>query len=171
MSGGYKRLFAEFGVSSNTDWRQMLDHGCQDLGSYSQYMTPSGKYPDEHPVQNPFFHQDDSIMHIRDISGAWTSFILEKSDGFTQAGVVCLNDSIHAYVWAILGAQAQTYFNIFNAGTGFGAHKQFLANVEDAIASPVDIPSIIVYYQKTLQFSSSPLILCFGLGCNFYQAT
>ena len=48
-----------------------------------------------------------------------------------------------AYVWAILGAQAQTRSNILKAGTGFDAQKQFLANVEDAIASPVDIPSSI----------------------------
>ena len=66
-------------------------------------------------------------------------FILDKSEGFTQAGVQRLSDSIRTYVWAILGAQAQTRSNILKAGTGFDAQKQFLANVEDAIASPVDI--------------------------------
>ena len=29
----YKRLCSEFGMSSGTDWRQKLDHGCQGLGS------------------------------------------------------------------------------------------------------------------------------------------
>ena len=36
----YKRLCTEFGVSPDTDWRQKLDHGCQDLGSWSTYMEP-----------------------------------------------------------------------------------------------------------------------------------
>ena len=87
------------------------------------------------------------MRHNRDISGAWTTFVLDKSEGFTQAGVERLNDSIRTYVWAILGEQAQTRSNIFKTGTGFDAQKQFLANIEDAIASPVDIPGSISRYQ------------------------
>ena len=75
-----------------------------------------------------------------------------------------INDSIRTYVWAILGAQAQRRSNIFKSGTGFDAQKQFLANIEDAIASPVDIPSSITRYQKTLQYASTPLDFVFGIG-------
>ena len=60
-------------------------------------MTPSG--------QGPFFHPKDAMRHNVDISGAWTTFVLDKSEGFTQAGVERINDSIRTYVWAILGAQ------------------------------------------------------------------
>ena len=81
-----------------------------------------------------------------DISGAWTTFVLDKSERFTLAGVDRLNDSIRRYVWAILGAQAQTRSNTLKTGKGFDALKQFLANIEDAIASPVDIPSSIACY-------------------------
>ena len=102
-------------------------------------MEPSGAY--RHAHYGPFFHPKDAIRHNRDISGAWTMFILDKSEGFTQAGVECLNDSIRTYVWAILGAQAQTRSNILMTGTGFDAQKQFLANVEDAIASPAASPA------------------------------
>ena len=137
----YKRLCSEFGVSLETDWRQKLDHGCQGLGSWSTYMEPSGTYRHAHYSDGLFFHPKDAIRHNRDISGTMTVFILDKSEGFTQAGVERLNDLIRTYVWAILGAQAQTRSNILKAGTGFDAQKQFLANVEDAIASPVDIPS------------------------------
>ena len=91
-------------------------------------------------------------------------FILDKSEGFTQAGVGHVNDSIRTYVWAILGVQAQTRSNILKAGTGFDAQKQFLTNVEDAIASPVDIPSSIARYQKTLKYASTPLDFVFGIG-------
>ena len=137
----YKRLCTEFGVSPDTDWRQKLDHGCQSLGSWSTYMEPSGAYRHAH---YSFFHPMDAIRHNWDISGTWTMFIPDKSEGFTQAGVKRLDDRIRTYVWAILGAQAQTRSNILKAGTGFDAQKQFLA--KDAIASPVDIPNSIVRY-------------------------
>ena len=126
-------------------------------------MEPSGAYRHAHYSDGPFFHRMDAIRHNRDISEPWTMFIPDKSEGFTQAGVERLNDSIRTYVWAILGAQAQTRSNILKAGTGFDAQKQFLANVEDAIASPVDIPSSIARYQKMLQYASSPLDFRFGL--------
>ena len=104
------------------------------------------------------------MRHNRDISGAWTTFVLDKSEGFTQAGVERLDDSIRTYVWAILGAQAQTRSNILKTGTGFDAQKQFLADIEDAIASPVDIPKSISRYQKTQQYASIPLNFVFGIG-------
>ena len=104
------------------------------------------------------------MRHNVDISGAWTTFVVDKSEGFTKAGVERLNDSIRTYVWAILGAQAQTRSNILKTGTGFDAQKQFLANIEGAIASPVDIPSSIACYQKTLQYASTPLDFVFGIG-------
>ena len=151
----YKRLCTEFGVAPSTDWWQKLDHGCQGLGSWSTFMTPSGEYRHAHYSDGPFFHPKDAICH---------TFIPDTSEGFTQAGVEHLNDSIRKYVWAILGSQAQTRSNIFKARTGFNAQKQFLANVEDAIASPVDIPSSIAHYEKTLQYASTPLDYVFGTG-------
>ena len=129
-------------------------------------MEPSCTYRHAHDSDGPFFHPMDAIRHNQDISGPWTMFILGKSEGFTQAGVEHLNDSMQTHVWAILGAQAQTRSNILKAGMGFDAQKQFLANVEDAIALPVDIPSNIAPYQKTLQYASSPPDFVFGLGLN-----
>ena len=113
-------------------------------------MTPSGAYKHAHVAQGPFFHPKDTMRHNRVISGAWKTFVLDKSEGFTQAGVERLNDSIRTYVWAILRAQAQTRSNILKTGTRFDAQKQFLADIEDAIASPVDIPSISRYQKKKI---------------------
>ena len=59
-----------------------------------------------HEAQGPFLHLMDAIRHNHDISRASTTFVLDKSNSFTQAGVVRLNDSIRTYVWAILGSQA-----------------------------------------------------------------
>ena len=75
-----------------------------------------------------------------------------------------LNDSIRTYVWAILGAQAQTRSAILGAGTSFDAQKQFQADVEDALSSPVDIPSAIERYQSVLQNASSKVDYAFGTG-------
>ena len=104
------------------------------------------------------------MRHNRDISGAWTTFVLDKLEGFNQAGVERLNESIRTYVWAILGAQTQARSNILKTGTGFDAQKQLLANIEEAIASPVDIPSSIARYQKTLGYASTSLDLVYGIG-------
>ena len=54
-------------------------------------MTPSGAYRQAHVAQGPFFHPKDALRHNRDISGAWTTFVLDKSEGFTQVGMERLN--------------------------------------------------------------------------------
>ena len=152
-------------MSPDTDCRLKLDHGCQGLVSWSTYIPQSHEYRHAHQAQHGIlFHPMDAIRHKRDISTAWTTFVLDKSDGFTQAGVTRLNDSIRTYVLAILGSQVQTHSNILSAGTGFDAPKQFMANVEDPISSPVDIPSSIARYQKMLQYASTPLDFVFGIG-------
>ena len=70
-AGAYKRLCSEFGVSADTDWRQKLDHGCQGLGSWSTYMTPSHEYRHPHQAQHGiFFNPINAIRHKRDISTA-----------------------------------------------------------------------------------------------------
>ena len=85
-------------MSPDTDWRKKLDHGCQGLRSWSTYMKPSHEYRHAHQVQHDiFFHPMDAIRHKRDISTAWTTFVLDKSDSFTQAGVTRLNDSTRSY--------------------------------------------------------------------------
>ena len=95
---------------------------------------------------------------------AWTTFVLDKSDGFTQPGVERINDSIRTYVWAILGAQAQIRTSILGTGTAFDAQIQFLANVEDVISSPVDLPSAIARYQDVLRYARSKVDFVFGIG-------
>ena len=92
------------------------------------------------------------------------SFVLDKSSGFTQAGVARINDSIRTYVWSIVGAQSQARSSILGTGKAFDAQKQFLANVEDVINSEVDLPSSIERYQSTLQYARSKVDFVVGLG-------
>ena len=129
-------------------------------------MTPSGAYRHAHVTQGPFFHPKNAMRHNRDISGAWTTFVLDKSEGFVQAGKERLNDSIRTYVWAIMGSASPDAVEYSHDRDGIDAQTQFLANIEDAIASPVDIPSSISRYQKNLQYASTPLDFVFGIGLN-----
>ena len=173
----YERLCREFGVDPSTDWRQK-DSNSGGLGTVYQYnhgYQPKGSWnrnrmrfqPDSSLSANSSLWSREHIDYIAqgpEADEAWSSFILDKSQGFTAPGVERLNDSIRTYVWAILGAQAQTRSAILGAGTSFDAQKQFLANVEDAISSPVDIPSAIERYQSVLQNASSKVDYAFGTG-------
>ena len=173
----YEQLCREFSVDPSTDWRQkdtnsgglgtvyQYDHGYQPKGSWnrnrmrfqpdSSLSADSALWGREHV---------DYIAQGPESDDAWATFVLDQSLGFTAPGVERLNDSIRTYVWATLGAQAQTRSVILGDGTSFDAQKQWLANVEDAIASPVDIPSAIERYQSVLQNASSKVDYAFGTG-------
>ena len=173
----YERICREFGVDPANDWRANgPNHG---LGQVYFYVTHTGYRPiygvgdpNHYDPSRMSFSQNttNSIVHVDYIAQgpeadeAWSTFILDKSQGFTAPGVERLNDSIRTYVWAILGAQAQTRSAILGAGTSFDAQKQWLANVEDAISSPADIPSAIERYQSVLQNASSKVDYAFGTG-------
>ena len=177
----YERICREFGVDPATDWRQkdsksgglgtvyQYNHGYQPKGTWNQ--SRMRFQPDSSLSANSGLWAIEHVNYITqgpEADEAWSSFILDKSQGFTAPGVERLNDSIRTYVWAILGAQAQTRSGILRASdygtTSFDAQKQFMANVEDAISSPVDIPSAIERYQSVLQNASSKVDYTFGIG-------
>ena len=173
----YERLCREFGVDPSTDWRQK-DSNSGGLGTVYQYnrgYRPKGSWnksrmrfqPDSALSASSSLWAREHVDYIAQgpkADRAWSTFILDKSQGFTAPGVERLNDSIRTYIWAILGAQAQTRSGILGSGTSFDAQKQFLANMEDAISSPVDIPSAIERYQSVLQNASSEVNYTFGTG-------
>ena len=108
---------------------------------------------------------DRSIRHGNAL-GAIGSFVLATpyDSGFFRAGVSRINDSIRTYVWAILGSQSQARSSILGSGKAFDAQKQFLANVEYAINSDVDLSSSIDRYQRTLQYARSKVDFAIGHG-------
>jgi hypothetical protein len=117
-------------------------------------------------IEQYFHKQSDTVDTSSDGKGmsAIGSFVLDYSDGFTQAGVARINDSIRTYAWAILGTQAQAKSSILGTGTAFDAQKQFLADIEDAINSAVDLPDSITRYQNTLQYARSKVDYVVGQG-------
>ena len=171
----YERTCKEFHVDINADWRQKQSDN-QGLGMLYNYITNIG-YQDlgkgtEYDTKWYSFTQatTNDIMHIdyiaqgTEANSAWTTFILDDSNGFTRAGVERISDSIRTYCWAILGSQSQTRTDILGTGTAFDAQKQFLANIEDAINSPVDLPSQIARYQSTLKYARSKVDFVYGIG-------
>ena len=67
--------------------------------------------------------------------------MLEKSDGFTRAGIERINDSIKTYIYCLYGAQVQTRTSkIGQSSTTLDAQKQFIKNFEDAIFANLSIP-------------------------------
>ena len=171
----YERICGEFGVSPQTDWRvKGKNHG---LGRVYNYWTNDGYhiYGDgtyyEKSMTFAGTQTSPGALHIDyikqdsdDANHMWGTFVLDVSQGFTQSGVERINDSIRTYVWDILGAQAQTRSQILGIGTAFDAQKQFLANLEDTISSPVDLPSAIKRYQDVLQYAGSEVNFVFGIG-------
>ena len=160
----YEQLCTEFHVPPGTDWRQKMEKAWQGLGYFTQYYKPGGEYRYHHKSEGPFFNVMDKLYHSQDISMAWTTFIPNKSKGFTKAGIERINESIRTYVWALLGAQSQTKVEILKVGTGFDAQKQFLANVQDVINSPIDLPTQISNYQNVLKYARSKVDYAYGLG-------
>ena len=108
---------------------------------------------------------DRSIRHGNAL-GAIGSFVLDTGydSGFFRAGISRINDSIRTYAWAILVSQSQARNSILGSGKAFDVQKQFIANVEDAINSEVDLPSSIGRYQRTLQYARSKVDFVIGHG-------
>ena len=91
------------------------------------------------------------------------SYLISQT-GFTRPGVERINESIRTYCWAILGSQSQIRSDILGVGNAFDAQKQFLANTEDAIQSPVALPSQITRYQNALKYARTYVDYVFGFG-------
>ena len=166
----YEQICAEFNIDKNTDWRQKLDAN-GGLGVTFNYVTRTGYQPlkgfsyDAHKMS--FTQYNTGKLHIDYISQqhhAWSTFILDKSNGFTRPGVERINKLIRTYCWAILGSQPQVKSDILGVGSVFDVQKQFLANTEDAIQSLVDLPSQITRYQNALKYARSKVDYVFGFG-------
>ena len=106
----YERLCREFGVDPSTDWRQK-DSNSGGLGTVYQYnhgYQPKGSWnrnrmrfqPDSSLSANSSLWSREHIDYIAqgpEADEASSSFILDKSQGFTAPGVERLHDSIRTY--------------------------------------------------------------------------
>ena len=85
-----------------------------------------------------------------------TRWIIEKSVGFTDIGLLKILESIRAYGYLILSPQASARSSIVgNTASALTAQSSFLNNFEDIINRRVNIQEHIKRYQDTLSYASS----------------
>ena len=169
----YQKLCNEFNVSSSTDFRfKGGDNG--GLGTMYNYVSGLGyqalckEWQHYNPDRFQFIDQSkEDILKIDYIKQDaaiedWKQFILEKSEGFTRAGAVRLDDSIRNYVHCLLGAQAQTRSNIL---TSLETQQYFVELLESNIKSMFSIPESIAKYQDAITQTNSRIdyVIAFGL--------
>ena len=92
-----------------------------------------------------------------------TQWILEKSVGFTDVGLLKISESVRAYAYLIPSSQASARSSIVgNTASTLTAQSAFLNNFENVVNRRVDIREDIKRYQETLSYASSKVDYSFG---------
>ena len=87
-----------------------------------------------------------------------TWWIIEKSVGFTDVGLLKISESVRAYTYLILSSQASTKCGIVdNTVSPLTAQSASLDNFENIVNCRVDIREVIKHYQDTLSYTSTIL--------------
>ena len=85
-----------------------------------------------------------------------TRWIIEKSQGFTDVGLLRISESVRAYAYLILSSQASARSSIVgNTASALTAQSAFYNNFEDIVNRKVDVREDIKRYQDTLSYASS----------------
>ena len=85
-----------------------------------------------------------------------TWWIIEKTVGFTDVGLLKISESVRAYAYLILSSQASARSStIGNMASALTAQSAFLNNFENVVNHRVDIREDIKRYQDTLSYASS----------------
>ena len=85
-----------------------------------------------------------------------TRWIIEKSVGFTNMGLLRISESVRTYAYLILSSQASARSSIIgNSASVLAAQSAFLNNFENVVNRKVNIQEDIKRYQDTLSYASS----------------
>ena len=85
-----------------------------------------------------------------------TRWMIEKSVGFTDIGLLRISESVRAYAYLILSSQASARSGIVgNTASALTAQSAFLNNFENVVNRRVDIREDIKRYQDTLSYALS----------------
>ena len=85
-----------------------------------------------------------------------TRWIIEKSQGFTDIGLLRILESVRTYAFLILSSQASARSSIVgNTASALTAQSAFLNNFENVVNRKVDIQEDVKRYQETLSYTSS----------------
>ena len=123
---------------------------CEDYGVSNDPM----RYRDE----NFYWTYQRGVSWPNDYIGpdSMTWWIIEKSVGFTDIGLLRISESVRAYAFLILSSQASARSSIVgNTASALTAQSAFLNNFEDIVNRKVDVREDIKRYQNTLSYASS----------------
>ena len=165
----YKRICAEFGVDPSTDFR--FTYGQNHGLGYVNIMYSDGPFAHkkwQYPpadLSNP--SSNNTIAFIRNDQGADTQFehfVPAQTSGLTLNGLGRINQSIMAFGYCILGAQANTRSSILgNLGTARNTQTDFLVLIEDSIKT-LNVSNGPVKYQDAIQATKVRLNLAVARG-------
>ena len=97
-----------------------------------------------------------------------TLWIIEKSVGFTDVGLLRISESVSTYAYLILSSQASARSSIIgNSASSSTAQSAFLNNFENVVNRRVNIQEDIKRYQDTLSYASSKVY--YSVGENIYM--
>ena len=97
-----------------------------------------------------------------------TRWIIEKSVGFTDVGLLRISESVRAYAYLILSSQVSARSSIIgNTASALTAQSAFLNNFENVVNRRVDIHEDVKRYQDTLSYASSKVD--YGVGEHLYM--
>ena len=97
-----------------------------------------------------------------------TRWIIEKSEDFTDVGLLRISESVRAYAYLILSSQASARSGIVgNTASALTAQSAFLNNLENVVNRRVNIQEDIKRYQETLSYASSKVD--YSIGKNIYM--
>ena len=115
---------------------------------------------------NPMKYRDEKFYWTYQCGVSWpddyigpdsmTWWILEKSVGFTDVGLLRISESVRAYAYLILSSQASDRSSIVGKmASALTAQSAFLNNFENVVNRRVDLQEDIKRYQDTLSYALS----------------
>ena len=141
-----------FNAADNPDTESEFLKICED------YRVPNDpmKYRDE----KFYWTYQHGVRWPNDYIGpdSMTRWIIEKSVGFTDVGLLKILESVRAYAHLILSSRASVRSSIIgNLASSLTARSAFLNNFQNIVNRKVDIQEEIKRYQDTLSYALSKI--------------
>ena len=177
----FKKVCGEFGIDPSSDFRftHGKNHGLGTVYNWATGIGPEAtdyNYPDpDLPLfdderitdRNDPNYKANGIYYIRNDQGAdkqFEYFVPNYSQGITYPGLARINQSIEAYCYCILGAQARTRSTIQGiSGGAIETQREFLDRIEDSIVLQ-NISDSIQGYQEAIADTKTRLDFAVAQG-------
>ena len=129
---------------------------------------------------NPMKYRDEKFYWTCQLGVRWPNdyigldsmrhWIIEKSVGFTDVGLLRISESVRGYAFLILSSQASARSSIIgNSTSSLTAQSAFLNNFENVVNCKVDIQEVIKRYQDVLSYALSKVD--YSVGEHLYMIT